>query len=162
MRISRTRHFKVNLTIPCDEWTGYCSKHTGHGQRWDPVLRKVRGAHVMAWEKAHGRSVPAGLVVRHACDNPPCLEPRHLEVGTHKDNHNDLMQRHPERYQAPPSIVGERHPRAKLTDRQVAVIRETYTGMRGQKAALAREYGVSKTWIAQLLGGRWRHADLEN
>lgn len=161
MRISRSRQFRINLSVPCKEWTGHRNKKSGHGQRWDKVQRCVRGAHVMAWEEAHGRPVPPGKLVRHACDNPPCIEPRHLQLGTHKDNRADLVDRHPERVVPPPRRYNEQHGRHKLTDEQVRAIRAAYTGVRGQKAALAREYGVSATWIGQLLDGRWRHANLE-
>lgn len=50
-------------------------------------------AHRVAWEEANGRPVPAGLVVRHSCDNPPCINPAHLDVGTQQDNVDDMMAR---------------------------------------------------------------------
>lgn len=148
MNFSNSRRLKVNL--PCKLWTGHCNTVSGHGQRWDAVLRKVRGAHVMAWEEVNGPVSP-GMLVRHTCDNPPCIEPTHLVIGTHRDNRNDMLERHPERYSPPPRHAGERHPQAKLTDQQVAELRAKYTGQRGQRAALAREYGITKTRVGQLL-----------
>jgi hypothetical protein len=112
----------------------------------------------MAWEEAHGQPVPAGMLVRHHCDNPPCIESSHLVIGTHRDNRNDMLERHPERYSPPPRHVGERHPMAKLTDEQVAELRSKYTGERGQRAALAREYGITKTRVGQLLDRGCRQA----
>lgn len=158
MNISLSRRLKVNRTLrkPCVEWTGHCNTISGHGQRWDAEQKKVRGAHVMAWEEANGCRVPSGMLVRHRCDNPSCVEWTHLVLGTHRDNRNDMLERHPERYSPPPRYSGERHPMAKLTDRQVAELREKYTGQRGQRAALAREYGVTKTRVGQLLDRRCR------
>lgn len=49
------------------------------------VNGKIRGVHAVAYELAHG-PVPKGMVVRHACDNPPCLKLEHLLVGTQRDN----------------------------------------------------------------------------
>jgi hypothetical protein len=151
VRISRT-------DAPCLPWTGFCSKKTGHGQQWDPAQKKVRGAHVMAWEEANGMPVPDGMLVRHTCDNPPCRESTHLLLGTHADNFADMMARHPERHYVP-RLTNEAHGRHKLTDEQVAQIRAAYTGVRGQKAELARMYGVSKTWVTALLTKGVRLAD---
>lgn len=71
-----------------------------------------------------------------------------------------MLERHPERYSPPPRHVGERHPQAKLTDQQVAELRAKYTGQRGQRAALAREYGITKTRVGQLLDRGCRQDEL--
>lgn len=49
-------------------------------------------AHRVAYELTYGR-VPKGLVVRHKCDNPPCVRPDHLESGTPADNSHDMVER---------------------------------------------------------------------
>jgi len=103
----------------------------------------------MAWENANGRHVEPGEVVRHSCNNPPCVEPTHLLIGTHKDNHNDSVKAGTAKL--PPRYQGESHPGAKLTDAQVADLRGAYTGKRGERAALARKFGITKTRVGQLL-----------
>jgi hypothetical protein len=62
----------------------------GHG-RLNYHTRKVL-AHRLAWELTHG-PIPDGMLVCHHCDNPPCCNPLHLYVGTHKDNTGDAMRR---------------------------------------------------------------------
>lgn len=55
-------------------------------------------AHRLMWTLLHG-PIPSGKLVCHACDNPPCINPRHLGLGTHKTNYEDMMLRG--RYRAP-------------------------------------------------------------
>jgi hypothetical protein len=50
-------------------------------------------AHRRALELATGQSIPAGQLVRHSCDNPPCCNPAHLSTGTHADNAADMVAR---------------------------------------------------------------------
>ncbi len=49
-------------------------------------------AHRVTWEE-HNGPIPDGLVVRHSCDNPPCVNIEHLLIGTHKDNAKDRDER---------------------------------------------------------------------
>lgn len=60
----------------------------GYGQFYRRKREPV-GAHRFSWELANGRPVPAGRQVMHSCDNPPCVNPAHLSVGTSADNHRD-------------------------------------------------------------------------
>jgi len=71
----------------CWEWQG--SRHPfGYGTI--NVQRRPVTAHRIAYQFAHG-DVPAGLYVLHHCDNPPCVNPAHLFLGTAKDNTEDMM-----------------------------------------------------------------------
>lgn len=140
--------------INCLPWTGHCNIESGHGQRWDKVMQKVRGAHVMAWEAANGRRVQPGEVVRHTCDNAPCIESTHLLIGTRADNVRDMHERgNPS---PPPVHRGEQHHSARMKDSEVAEMRAAYTGARGEKASFARKYGVSQQAVTNILAGRTR------
>jgi hypothetical protein len=75
----------------CWVWQGAVGGLLKHGQVWNG--EKVVYAHRVAWEIANGCPVPDGLIVRHKCDNPPCVNPDHLLVGTMQDNTNDMISR---------------------------------------------------------------------
>lgn len=76
---------------------------------------KLTTAHRLSYEQNIG-DIPEGMVVRHNCDNPSCINPEHLELGTHQDNVQDRVDR--ER-----SAIGTNNGRAKLTEEQVYFIR---------------------------------------
>lgn len=107
-----------------------------------------RRAHRVAYEEAFG-PVPEGLCVRHRCDNPGCVNPEHLEVGTVADNNRDTRIRG--RHRAP---RGEAHGQAKLRTADVARIRAS----RETGATLARTYGVAQSTISEIRSGKWRKA----
>lgn len=102
------------------------------------------------WIKAFG-PVPAGLIVCHSCDNPKCVNLEHLFLGTPKDNTQDMLRkkRHWVR-------KGSEHYRAKLTDSQIAEIKQTYQ-FRGKKGndgpSLARKYQVTEQTITRIIRG---------
>ena len=79
----------VNKTDTCWLWTGYCNKK-GYGQF--RIDGKVVIAHRWSHEQ-HIGPIPFGLFVRHKCDVRNCVNPDHLEVGTHQENMNDMVER---------------------------------------------------------------------
>jgi hypothetical protein len=68
----------------CWEWQGHRDKH-GYGYFHGIVTR-------IMWVHAHG-SIDPGLKVCHSCDNPPCVNPAHLFLGTQKDNIHDMCRK---------------------------------------------------------------------
>jgi hypothetical protein len=80
---------KVEKGQGCWTWT---AGRNADGYGWFKISGGPKVAHRVAWELTNG-PIPEGLIVRHRCDNPPCVNPGHLELGTHKDNRRDCSQR---------------------------------------------------------------------
>lgn len=138
-------------------------------------------AHRVSWAMAHG-SVPEDLLVLHRCDNPPCVNPDHLFLGTHADNASDKMKKgrhtpcpgdrngmrkHPEnaargdrhgRYLHPEMTArGEQHGQAKLTEKEVRQI----LASTGRDSDIAERFNVSRTTVARIRSRRlWRHVSI--
>lgn len=148
---------EVDAETGCWEWTGTRLRF-GYGQIY--VSGKMKLAHRMAWETWKG-PIPVGIQVLHACDNAPCFNPDHLFLGTPADNVEDMDAKgrgnRPGLGQRPPERAprGERNRHAKLTERDVLVIRADETRTRSQ---LARAFGVSPQTIWQIRQRQtWRH-----
>lgn len=83
------RNSRPEPATGCVVWTGSL-RPDGYGQlRWDSA---VRSAHRMAWQAVNG-PIPAGLGVLHKCDQPSCINPAHLFLGTQADNMADKARK---------------------------------------------------------------------
>ncbi len=131
----------------CLVWTG-CNIH-GYGRV--TIGGKLFSSHRVAWEIANG-PIPDGQVVRHKCDNPPCVNPEHLELGTYKENSGDMVARG--RSNGP---RGERSGNAVLTLKNVSVIKQHLIAGTKTQAELARTYDCSVSAINAIrLNITWR------
>lgn len=142
---------KVDKRGPDDCWNWTASLFGGgYGQFVTPVTRY---AHIASWHLSHGST--RGLCVLHRCDNPRCVNPAHLFLGTLKDNTQDMLRKGRHR---PASMRGEMNRRSKLTVAKVRSIRAAYHGGWANGVELARAYGVSSTVIYGIVKGEsWKH-----
>jgi len=120
----------------CWLWTSHCNKG-GYGKLGSKL------AHRIAWELTYG-PIHTGLDVCHHCDNPKCVNPSHLFMGTARDNIRDCISKG--RFA---DHKGEANPRAKLTEALALEIRETNLPQR----KLASLFQVSKGTIYYIQKG---------
>lgn len=124
---------------PCWEWNGLTDRR-GYGRLWDG--ERVAAAHRLAYTWV--TPLADNELACHRCDNPLCIAPAHIFPGDDAVNAGDMTVK--ER-----SCNGENRPQAKLSDADVAAIRATYTGGRGQMTRLAERYGVTPAYIGVLI-----------
>lgn len=144
------------LGTPCWLWIAH-RKQSGYGTfnigPRDYVASRV------AYELHHG-PIPAGMFVCHHCDNPPCVNPDHLFLGTPTDNGRDMVAKRRHHAAVSPETMprGERHGRAKLDWGKVAEIRARYAVGGTTHRELALRYGVSRIAVLKVVRGQsWTH-----
>jgi hypothetical protein len=143
---------RVNKTETCWLWTGGATSE-GYG---DLMYQRHRHlAHRFAWQLANARAIPVGLVVRHRCDNPPCVRPDHLELGSVAQNVRDAYERR-RRTTGNPTL-GTGRPNALLTDELVATLRRRARS--GQSiTSIAKGTGFSYATVYRAIrGSGWPH-----
>lgn len=137
----------VDKTDGCWNWTG-TRTDKGYG-RFKTSTKNWR-AHRLSYEM-HCGPIPEGMQVLHECDNPSCVRPDHLFLGTNADNMADKCAKGRE---AHVGVKGVQHPKAKLTEDDVRTIRS----MRGTLREAATRFGVSQTTISDIRSRRcWSH-----
>lgn len=131
----------------CHVWQGGLLK-SGYG------CFRSRPAHRWIWAYING-AIPDGLVVRHKCDNPPCVNVDHMELGTVRQNQDDMVSRGR-------SLKGSKNAIAKLDEEKVREIRIAVRDKASTQLDLARKYGVTPPCINAIIVGRsWKHVTLD-
>lgn len=74
----------------CWPWTG-ARIPQGYGRMGAGSPRRSLATHRVSWELANGATIPSGMIVMHTCDNPSCVNPSHLKLGTTQDNNRDCI-----------------------------------------------------------------------
>jgi hypothetical protein len=136
---------RIKGTDDCWEWLGR-SNDDGYGKiSWSG---KDLSAHRLSFEMTFGE-IPNGMEVLHKCDNPPCVNPNHLFLGTQTDNIRDMKQKKR-------GAEGERMGSAKLSSAQVEEIRQRYAKGGITTRALGKEYNVDGSWVWRVVKRHFR------
>ena len=130
----------------------------GHFRTSEKGHRKMRKANRFSYEIEYGE-IPKGKCVLHSCDNSICVNPKHLYIGTHKDNMNDMVKRNR-------STTGEKNGCAKLSEKNVMDIKTCYknsdfTALGSKKTFIEKfmkKYNVSRGCIQKIIYNiYWTH-----
>lgn len=155
MRVKKTvKIMQPPYPTECVEFDG--AKHGNFGYGMIRHQGKTVRAHRLSYCQANGMDLEqiVGLEVRHACDNPPCINPGHLSLGTHADNMRDMFER-----KRRTAAVGVKASKAKLNDEQVRSIRaENAAGQSLRK--IAKRVGLNATTVRKIcMRETWRHVE---
>lgn len=139
------RFYRTGWTVTesgCWEWNGgKDDRGYGHHQ-----LGRV---HRVMYQLHHGVTLTRDRFVCHHCDNPPCMNPAHLFMGSATDNMRDASRKRRLR-------TGNFSPFMKITDRNVRRLRADYAAGGVSYADLAARYGVSRGLVGQIVRGEHR------
>jgi hypothetical protein len=130
---------KVERRGPDDCWGWKASLMRGYPQFWKDGSQ--RRASRVIWEMENG-PIPAGMFVCHSCDNPACVNPNHLFLGTPRENSADMVEKGR-------SAKGEKVGNARFTENDVRQIRTMWDAGHGC-IELARLYSVPKCTISAI------------
>lgn len=144
---------KVDKSGECWEWMGAITggRYGGYGV----MGRGSRGsglcyAHRLSWILANG-SIPKGVFVCHRCDNPGCVNPEHLFLGTQADNVQDMVAKGR-------GARGETHCCAKLSEEDVRAIRQAYARGGVTLQELGSKHGVAHSTVSDAVHRKtWAH-----
>lgn len=132
----------------CWEWTG-AKCYAGYGKMY--ANRKARDTHRIAYEVFCG-PIPDGMYVCHRCDNPPCVNPEHLFLGTPKANQQDMRDKGRAVH-----LKGEAKSSAGLTDADVLRLRKMFGGG-VKRSEIATTFGLDETTVTHIATGKiWKH-----
>ena len=137
----------IGRSVDCWEWQASRFKN-GYGQIRHSLDQY---AHRTSWI-IHNGPIPTGVFVLHTCDNPPCVNPAHLFLGSSKDNTDDMHRKGRARH-----ARGESAGLAKLTNSSVRDIKRRL--LRGESMLLlAKEFSVNQGTVwAIRVGKTWKH-----
>lgn len=133
----------------CWVWNAGCNPK-GYGNFW--VNGKTVTASCYAYTLTYGTITPH-MNVLHSCDNPPCCNPKHLFLGTHKDNAVDREHKH-----RCNRDKGDDHTNAKLTWHDIDIIRNKHAFGELSQTELARTFNVSVQLINKIVHNKvWKN-----
>lgn len=141
---------KVDKSGDCWMWMASSLKSNGRGQF--PNARRYGGStspYRFSWQ-IHFGPIPKGMLICHHCDNPLCVNPQHLFLGTHADNTQDMVSKGR-------SCKGNRNGQAKATEELITKVRE----FRGTHQEASEFFGIPRRRIISYRrGDTWNYLGL--
>lgn len=156
---------KFHSGSPDECWPWLANKNgMGYGLIYDNERKRKVLAHRYAYELHHGCTLPKGqsVVIMHTCDNPICVNPSHLSLGTMKTNYDDMAAKGRRRIVCTVANLGPQRrgsacPQAKLTEEMVRKIRADIAGGEPTRA-VARRLGMDASTIRHIRDRKsWKH-----
>lgn len=130
---------EVSRSGVCWPWRAKSKHDHGYGVFQLPMHGGTVKAHRFAWLLTNGQ-IPEGQVVRHTCDNPPCCNPNHLELGSQADNVADMHERSRRTYKSSLDAEAVEKIRARSASGETI-------------AAIAASLNLSASYISMLISG---------
>jgi len=135
-----------------------CTSHAfnTYGYAQTKFNGKIKLIHRLMYENKHG-PIPKEMCACHKCDNPNCINPDHIFIGSNKNNSEDMVQKGRQSHIGSPGLKGESHPQSKLTESDVIkIINEKLLTQK----QLSVNYGVSQAVISKIrLRQSWKHIE---
>lgn len=142
---------KVNDKNGCWEMKPY----KGHRYPNLQVNNMSIRANRLSWEIYNNKKIPSGYCCLHLCDNTTCINPKHLIIGTHKENMQDMIKKGRDKKDGP---KGERCAQHKLKKEQVIEIKKMLKGKKVNMSEIARKYNVNNVTIFNIRHGHtWKN-----
>jgi HNH endonuclease len=135
---------KVLVSTKTECWTWVGAKATGYGTINLSENKRTFKAHRVSWV-IHFGTIPDKLCVLHRCDNPECVNPNHLFLGTYADNSTDKCNKGRASW-----LKHEAHPMAKLDKKSVEKIRSLYSTGNFTHKTLAEMFGVARRTVSHV------------
>lgn len=156
------QHLKDKLLSSVKILEGGCWLFTGgkqsqgYGMIYDAERKGNVRAHIVSYA-IHVETIPKGLLVLHTCDNPWCVNPEHLFLGTHQDNVDDMRSKGRDSFG---DNVGEKNGQAKLTKANVLDIRRLLNTGQYTQDQIGDMFGVTRGTVKNIkLGVTWKHIE---
>jgi predicted XRE-type DNA-binding protein len=132
----------------CWLWTSCIRNNYGNFSVKNKTLRPHRIIYELTYDK-----IPDGMFVCHKCDIPLCCNPKHLFLGTHTDNMQDMVKKG-----RLPSQIGEKSHTAKLSEESVRKIRELHKTGNYYQRQIAAMFKISRQRVSAIITGKcWEH-----
>jgi hypothetical protein len=139
--------YKIDSETMCWNWLGSLNRGSRRQYGTIKVNGKPVAAHRFSWTFYNNKEIPESMIVMHKCDNPKCVNPTHLVLGTHADNMVDMVKKDRQakgiKFLNRNPAKGSGNGLAKLTEQQAL---EIFLDSRTQRV-IGQQYGVSQTVV---------------